>query len=347
MRKIAALLLLVAGLTGCQKDASKEQAPEQQALTVLFAPGSGFSGAGYDDTILSAVMESAATSRQFTFHLNRPQTAAQAATLAQQWQAAAGENDALLLCGYRYEDLARNLAPGKGRVLLLDSNQTLENGIATLQLKRYGGAYLAGALSYPFNMLLIKALNGDRMLDAVASGIEDGYLAAGGAECVQLVLSDTYAGMNMPDQLFSALYEGFATRQFGEKEAFSPENTCLVPVCGASRAGAYSFSRNMFTVALGIGEDCSHYSEMLPYSLIYDLGSIVKEYIGLWLKGERWPAHADFGLATGHVRILYNEHFFEEKTGMVYNYKLLLDDYKKLEAQYSETALEKEGTHAY
>ena len=103
----------------------------------------------------------------------------------------------------------------------------------------------------------------------------------------------------------------------------------------------------MFTVALGIGEDCSHYSEMLPYSLIYDLGSIVKEYIGLWLKGERWPAHADFGLATGHVRILYNEHFFEEKTGMVYNYKLLLDDYKKLEAQYKETALEKEGTHAY
>lgn len=347
MRKIAALLLLVVGLAGCQKDASKEQMPEQQVLTVLFTPGSGFSGAGYDDTILSAVMESAATSRQFTFHLNRPQTAAQAATLAQQWQAAAGEKDALLLCGYRYEDLARNLAPGKGRVLLLDSDKSLQNGVATLQLKRYGGAYLAGALSYPFNLLLIKALNGDRMVDTVAAGIEDGYLAAGGAECVQLVLSDTYAGMNMPDQLFSALYEGFAERKFGQKQAFLSDNTCLAPVCGASRAGAYSFSRNMFTVSLGIGEDCSHYSEMLPYSLIYDLGSIVKDYIGLWLKGEPWPAHADFGLATGHVHIRYNEHFFEEKTGMVYNYKLLPDEYKKLEAQYKETALEKEAGHAY
>ena len=158
-------------------------------------------------------------------------------------------------------------------MLLLDSNQTLENGIATLQLKRYGGAFLAGALSYPFNMLLIKALNGDRMLDAVASGIEDGYLAAGGAECVQLVLSDTYAGMNMPDQLFGDLYEGFATRQFGEKEAFSPENTCLAPVCGASRAGAYSFSRNMFTVALGIGEDCSQKCCPIPSFMIWGASS--------------------------------------------------------------------------
>ena len=61
VKKIAALLLLVAGLAGCQKDASRQQMPEQQNLTVLFAPGSGFSGAGYDDTILNAVMESAAT----------------------------------------------------------------------------------------------------------------------------------------------------------------------------------------------------------------------------------------------------------------------------------------------
>ena len=86
---------------------------------------------------------------------------------------------------------------------------------------------------------------------------------------------------------------------------------------------------------------------MLLLTLTYDLVRIVQAYIGLWLSGVLWSAHADFGLATGHVRILYNEHFFEEKTGMVYNYKLLLDDYKKLEAQYKETALEKEGTHAY
>ena len=38
----------------------------------------------------------------------------------------------LLLCGVQYEALAPSLSPGKGRVLLLDSRQSLENGVATL-----------------------------------------------------------------------------------------------------------------------------------------------------------------------------------------------------------------------
>lgn len=335
--KTAILLLAAMLLWGCGKDSSDGQ--EKQAdrvLTVLFSPGGVFSGAGYDDTILKAVMESAARSQNFDFRLKRPSTQAEARSLAASWQERAGAQDALLLCGPQYEELGESLTPKEGRVLLIDCDKSLEGGVATLQLKRYGGAYLAGVLSYPFKLLLIKALDGDRMLDTVADGIEEGYKAAGGTECERLVLSDSYEGMNMADGLFNLLFEMVPTYE-----------TCLVPICGASRAGAYALSRNMWVTALGIGEDCSAYSEVLPYSLVYDLGAIVKDYLDLWLREEPWPAHADFGLSTGHVSIVYNPRFFEEKIGLAYEYKLLMEDYRQLEAQYKNTALEKEASHAY
>ena len=99
LKKIAALLTLLSIVTGCQKDTPGSQVPEQQSLTVLFSPGVSFSGACYDDAILKAVVESMA----------------------------------------EHPQVNHSLSPGKGRVLLLDSRQTLENGVATVQLKRYGG----------------------------------------------------------------------------------------------------------------------------------------------------------------------------------------------------------------
>ena len=146
MKKIAALLTLLGIVTGCQKDAPGSHVPEQQSLTVLFSPGVSFNGAGYDDAILKAVVESMAEHPQVNHSLLRPETLDEARGMAQQWQENAGERSMLLLCGVRYEALAPSLSPEKGRVLLLDSRQTFENGVSTLQLKRYGGAYLAGAL---------------------------------------------------------------------------------------------------------------------------------------------------------------------------------------------------------
>ena len=72
-------------------------------------------------------MECAAQNQNFVFRLLRPASVTQARSQAQAWQSDAG-----------------SMKPAQGRVLLL-----------------------AGALSYPFRMLLIKALDGDRMLDTV------------------------------------------------------------------------------------------------------------------------------------------------------------------------------------
>lgn len=211
-------LFVTVVLCACGKEnPSGEQAQPKREFTVLFSPGGVFPGAGYDDTILKAVMESAAGNQNFDFRLKRPSTQAEARSLATSWQAGAGAQDALLLCGPQYEELGESLTPKEGRVLLIDSDKNLDSGVATLQLKRYGGAYLAGVLSYPFKLLLIKALDGDRMLDTVADGIEEGYKAAGGTECERLVLSDSYEGMNMADGLFNMLYTGFVSGSFGKQ----------------------------------------------------------------------------------------------------------------------------------
>ena len=336
-------------LCACGKEnPSGEQAQPKRELTVLFSPGVSFSGAGYDDAILKAVVESMAEHPQVNHSLLRPETLDQARGMAQQWQESAGERSMLLLCGVQYEALAPSLSPGKGRVLLLDSRQTLENGVATLQLKRYGGAYLAGALCGGFpNVYIIKALDGDRMMDTVADGIQAGFEDTANVEAGKLVLSDSYKGVNMPDELFTYLY----THAEGE---MGPERAdMLVPVCGASRTGAYMFSNNCYYFSIGVGEDCSPFSDILPFSLVYDLGSIVKDYIGRWLEGDPWPAHQDFGLSTGHVYIQYNARYFELSPKQLLlwmeelPYMFTQEQYMEWEARYRPIALEQEASHAY
>lgn len=343
---MAALLLLMLCISGCQKDNPKKEVFDNKELTVLFSPGASFSGAGYDDAILKAVMESVADNPQVKYRLLRPDTIDQARIFAQEWQESAGEHGTLILCGIQYEALAPTLAPGKGRVLLLDSRQTLENGVSTLQLKRYGGAWLAGALCAGFSQVcVIKALDGDRMMDTVADGIEAGYSDTAEKEAKRLVLSDSYRGANMPDELFSYLYIN------GTHGMDLDIETILAPVCGASRMGAYAFSNNYFVFSIGIGEDCSAFCDILPFSLIYDLGGIVKDYICQWLEGKSWPSHREFGLSTGHVYIQYNPRYFAtvgKRLIMRASPCLFTEEqYKAWEAQYRETALEKEATHAY
>jgi hypothetical protein len=152
----------------------------------------------------------------------------------------------------------------------------------------------------------------------------------------------------MPDELFAHLYTYRSDMDIDG-------DTMLVPVCGASRMGAYMFSNNMYFLSMGVGEDCSIFSDILPFSLVYDLGGIVKDYIGRWLEGEPWPAHQDFGLSTGHVYIQYNPRYFERIPRYVHLLSFLLsgsclftqEQYMEWEARYRPIALEQEASHAY
>ena len=98
---------------------------------------------------------------------------------------------------------------------------------------------------------------------------------------------------------------------------------------------------------MGIGDDCSSYSDFLPFSLILDLGGILKEYVSGWAQNNPWPAHADFGLATGHVRISFSERFYYHELAKADSWPLSLSEWRALEDENKQKALEKEAGHAY
>ena len=106
-----------------------------------------WSDAGYDDAILKSVSESQAAHPEMTVHLIRPKSQAEALALMNDFTTNGTAEKALILCGPQFESLAQELHPGAGRILLIDSQEEMPNGLSTLQLKRYGGAWLAGALS--------------------------------------------------------------------------------------------------------------------------------------------------------------------------------------------------------
>lgn len=331
---------LVSALSSCGKNPQEEAALPRE-LTVLFSPHSGLVGDAYNELILQGVMEAMAAHSEAEVHLLKPESLSEARSRFNTWKASATAHSALILCGPEYEQLLPGVALSEGRILLLDSKEEYGGGISTALLKRYGGAWLSGALMKDFHLQLIKALNGDRIIDTIAQGVQDGYIGSGGEDYNEYVLSAGYEGMNMADELFHVIYmrEGISLS--------SPSEGILFPVCGASRLGAFSYSQNSYYPVAGCGEDCSVYSDCLPFSLMLDVGTLVQEYIGLWMQDAPWPSHAEFGLQTGHVGIRFNERFYEGMLGTWAEWPITLSEWEALEAGYKEQALEKEASHAY
>ena len=334
--KIVVLLLLSVIFLSCRKEEGGKD------LTIIFATTTGLAGDGYNEPILKALMESVSAQPGMTIHMLKPDNLSEARSQFDEWLSGADERKALVLCGPEFEPLVEGVALEKGRILLLDSDRTYGDRIATAQLKRYGGAWLAGAIIKDFQIRLLKGLDGDRIIDEICQGVEDGYKENGGTDFQKYVLSTGYEGLNMADELYGILMEN-------EVVDMPDSNTkgMFVPVCGASRLGAFSFSRRLYWALVGIGDDCSSYSDFLPFSLILDLGGILKEYVSGWAQNNPWPAHADLGLATGHVRISFSERFYHHELAKTDSWPLSLDEWRALEDENKQIALEKEAGHAH
>lgn len=333
--KIALLLLLSVLFLACRKEGGGKD------VTVIFATTTGLVGDGYNEPIINAVMECVSAQPGITPHLLKPDNLAEARTHFNEWMASADESKVLVLCGPEFEPLVEGVTLERGRILLLDSDKSYGDGISTVLLKRYGGAWLAGALMKDFRLLLLKGLDGDRIIDATSQGIEDGYKENGGADFQKYVLSIGYDGLDMADELCSILWD-----RKGVELPSDPTEGLIVPVCGTSRLGAFSFSNTWFYATVGIGDESSAYTDNLPFSLVMDLGGILKEYVLQWAQGSPWPAHADFGMSTGHVSVSFNERFFNHVLGKLEDWPVSLNQWVALESEYKDKALEKEAGHA-
>lgn len=332
--KIVVLLLLSVLFLSCRKEEGGKD------LTIIFATTTGLAGDAYNEPLMRSIMESVAANPDVKLHLLKPDNLSEARSQFDEWKASADEGKALILCGPEFESLVEGVNLEQGRILLLDSDKTYGDRIATAQLKRYGGAWLAGAIMKDFELLLIKGLDGDRIIDEISQGLEDGYKENGGAGLQKYVLSSGYDGLDMADELYSILWEQEVVKLFYYADGI------IAPVCGTSRLGAFDFSWRYFAT-IGVGDDCSPYTDILPFSLILDLGGILKEYVSGWAQNNPWPAHADFGLATGHVRISFSERFYRHELAKTDSWPLSLDEWRALEDENKQIALEKEAGHAH
>ena len=332
--KIVTLLLLSILFLACRKEEGGKD------LTIIFATTTGLAGDGYNEPILKALMESVSAQPGMTIHMLKPDNLSEARSQFDEWLSGADDRKALVLCGPEFESLVEGVSLEKGRILLLDSDKIYGEGICSVQLKRYGGAWLAGAIMKDFELVLLKGLDGDRIIDEISQGIEDGYQENGGAYLQKCVLSTGYEGLDMADELYSILWEQ------EEVELDMYYRTIIAPVCGTSRLGAFDFSWRYYAT-IGVGDDCSPYTDILPFSLILDLGGILKEYVFEWAQDNPWPAHADYGMSTGHVYISFNDRFFHHPMSQDEGWPLSLDAWTALENQYKDKALEKEAGYAY
>ena len=337
VRKYAAFCLIALVFMACENRQPVDQVGKD--LTVVFATTSGMTADGYNELILQGLMESIQSHQDIALHLLKPDSIDEARRQIDAWLQEANPTKALLLCGPEFEPIVAGIDSTAGRILLLDCYSPHRKNVSTALLKRYGGGWLAGAMIQDLKMLLLKGLNGDRIIDAIASGFEDGYRENEGVQYQVVAMADGYEGLNMVDEVFSIF-----TRD--DVMGFGFTNGTLVPVCGLARLGAFSFSHNYYRAAIGVGEDCSHYSDNLPFSLIYDIGAIVQEYIDSWAQDETWPEHETFGMTTGHVRICWNERFYS-CLGAWADWPISQEAWKALETQYKPTALGKEVSHAY
>jgi hypothetical protein len=336
--KYVVFFLMTVLFMACENRQPAPQDPTKD-LTVVFATTSGMIGDAYNELILRGVMESVKAHPDISLHLLKPDSLGEAGQQIKKWLQEADPTKALILCGPEFETVITETDSTTGRILLLDCNPPHRKGVSTALLKRYGGGWLAGAMIHELKMLLIKGLNGDRIIDAISSGIEDGYRENNGVEYQVVVLAEGYEGLSMIDEAFSLI-----THDSVMGLGFT--NGVFVPVCGMARLGTFSFSQNYYRPAIGIGEDCAIYSDNIPFSLIYDIGGIVNDYINRWCQDKAWPEHETFGLATGHVRITYNERFYSS-IGAFQEWTIGRDDWRTMEAQFTPTALEKEVSHVY
>ena len=338
VRKYAAFCLIALVFMACE---NRQPDPQVQTkdLTVVFATTSGMTGDGYNELILHGVMESVKAHPDISLHLLKPDSLSEARQQIKKWLQEADPTKALVLCGPEFEPIIAEIESTAGSILLLDCYSPHRKGVSTAVLKRYGGGWLAGAMLHELKMLLIKGLNGDRIIDAIASGFEDGYRENEGVQYQVVAMADGYEGLNRVDEVF-----GIYTRD--DVMGFGFVDGAIVPVCGMARLGAFSFSQNYFRAAIGVGEDCAPYSDNLPFSLIYDIGGVASDYINRWAQDETWPEQETFGMATGHVRICWNERFYS-CLGAWPDWPISQEAWKALETQYKPMALEKEVSHAY
>lgn len=272
-------------------------------ITVI-APLSGLGDNGYNDEVLAGVLE-AATASQLEVSLLRPKTLEQAGEYVREWsEDESGKRRLLVFPDDAYSAFlsAVQLSDAKSVLLFENDGKNVPSGVTTFRISRYGTGYLSGCLAKGSETVhIIEGKKGDRTSEEAASGFEDGYKKSRpNGNVVKHLLSNTYNGWSMPDKAY---------RIAGEYQ-----NDFFFPLAKGSNAGVYKFSRESPLVLMliaGMDVDCSLYSKRVPFSVVIDVRSVVKNYVTRWNAGENISGHTNYGMKDGKASVSLSTLFYE------------------------------------
>lgn len=305
MKYPSIILVLLIMLISCDKQNEPMYVDEHvYADITVVAPLSALGDNGYNDEALSGVMEVASASG-LEVSLLHPKTLEQARKYVREWsENISGNRRLLVLPDAEYSAIisAVRLSDAKSVLLFENDGKDVPSGIATFRISRYGTAFLSGCLAKgSATVHVIEGKKGDKTSAEAASGFEDGYKKHRPDGCVvNHLLSDSYSGWSMPDAAY---------RIAGEYQ-----NDFFFPLAKGSNAGIYKFSREspfVLMLIAGMDVDCSLFSKRVPFSVVIDVRSIVKDYVSRWKAGENISGHTDFGMKDGKASVKLSTLFYE------------------------------------
>ena len=292
-------------LVGCGKQDEPMQSNEPICADItIITPLSGLGDNGYNDEALAGVLEAVSISR-LEVSLLRPKTLEQAGEYIRQWSDGEySKRRLLILPDAEYSGFLTNVnfSPSKSVLLFENDGTNVSPHFATFRISRYGTAYLSGCLALGSETVhIIHGRKGDPTSEEAAKGFADGYLKSRpDGEIIYHSLSDTYSGWSMPDSLYRLAAEN--------------QNDFFFPLARGSNAGVYKFSREspfVLMLIAGMDVDCSLFSKRIPFSVIINMRSIVKDYVSRWISGENISGHTDYGMKDGKAAVKLNPLFYE------------------------------------
>lgn len=303
-RRTVISVLLLCLVSACGKEPSGTEATSSPELTVLIGTD-GFGDGCYNDTMLAGILDFTEAHPEVQFTLRQPSSIADAGNILTAWLGQEGTGErALLLASNSYKPLLRDKpAPVNGRILLLESDDVFP-GHSSYIIRRYGASWLCGAMSRFFSPVILKAMDGNDMIDESARGFADGYRSETGQELLAWTLAEGPEGFAMRDSTYRFIYKKMDELQ-GQGVA---GNILFFPLLGGSLPGVFDYSRYQgFVQIAGMDVDCTAYNPwIVPYSLCVNNHLVLKHYLEDWLAGRPWPEHAQFGLESDYVEVVVN-----------------------------------------
>ena len=321
----SAVILL---LLSCGKEQQPEQEAAAPALTVLIGTD-GFGDGCYNDNMLSGILGFCKEHPEVALDLQQPGSIADAGKRLDAWlsQESAAER-ALILASNSYESILKGkAAPKNGRVLILETDDVFP-GHSSYIIRRYGASWLCGTLSSAYLPIIVKAMDGNDMIEESEAGFRAGFSQVSDLEALSWTVADGPEGFAMRDSTYRLVYKAIDSL-----ESY-PAFPLIFPLVGGSIAGVFDYQRYMgFVDVAGMDVDCTYYAPYsVPYSLMVNNNLVLEHYLQDWLDGKPWPEHQAYGLESEYVEVKLNpENFWSSESDP-------LDVYK----QYYPLAVQKE-----